>query len=322
LPVRATFRHRISTPFAAISRCGFTERAKPRKHFGEISAEDGMTTDDPVLWRGMTRTALDAAYNNSAAVPNSAEKVAEWTARSAKFRESHPSLLDLAYGPRARNRVDIFRCGQADAPLLAYIHGGYWQRNSKDMYSCLAEGPLARGFDVAMIGYTLAPDVTLAEIVAETHAAMRWLRSDGKRHNIGQGRLIVSGWSAGGHLTAMAMPLPEVDAGLAISGVFDVEPCRLNYLNEKLQLRAQDVRDVSPIHNIPAVKAPLTVAYGTKELPELQRQSRDYHAAWMNAGNRGALLAIDHDHFSILEELASPTGAITHAAGELLTALR
>jgi arylformamidase len=286
-----------------------------------FSAEGAMT-EEPILWRGMTRTALDAAYNNSAAVPNSAEKVTEWTERSGRFREAHPGLLDLSYGPRLRNRVDVFRCGNQDAPLFAYIHGGYWQRNSKDMYSCLAEGPLARGFDVAMIGYTLAPEVTLAEIVAETHQAIRWLRTEGRSHGVGQGRLIVSGWSAGGHLTATAMPLPDVDAGLAISGVFDVEPCRLNYLNEKLQLRAEDVRGMSPIENIPARKAPLTIAYGTKELPELQRQSRDYHTAWTEAGNQGSLLALDDDHFSILEELASPDGAITHAATELLHAIR
>jgi arylformamidase len=278
-------------------------------------------TQQPILWRGMTRAALDDAYNNSVAVPNSAEKVAEWIERSARFRETHPGLLDLAYGSRPRNRIDVFRCGQAGAPLFAYIHGGYWQRNSKDMYSCLAEGPLARGFDVAMIGYTLAPDVTLAEIVAETHDAIRWLRKDGARHGVGQGRLIVSGWSAGGHLTAMAMTLPEVDAGLAISGVFDVEPCRLNYLNEKLQLRAEDVGPMSPIEHIPAGGAPLTIAYGTKELPELQRQSRDYHKAWIGAGNSGALLALPHDHFSILEELASPSGALCEAAAELLNSV-
>ena len=281
-----------------------------------------MTADEPILWRGMTRAALDAAYNNSAAVPNSAEKVAEWTARSAEFRVAHPGLLDLAYGPRPRNRIDLFRCEAKDAPLFAYIHGGYWQRNSKDMYSCLAEGPLARGFDVALIGYTLAPEITLAEIVAETHAAIRWLRSEGEAHGIAQAPLIVSGWSAGGHLTAMAMPLPEVDAGLAISGVFDVEPCRLNYLNEKLQLRAEDVHAMSPVENIPARAVPQTIVYGTKELPEFQRQSRDYHAAWIKEGNRGKLIGLPDDHFSILEELASPSGTICEAAVELLSSLR
>ena len=88
-----------------------------------------------------------------------------------------------------------------------FIHGGYWQRNDKDMFACMAEGPLANGFDVALIGYTLCPDVTLTELVAETHAAIRWLRQEGPRRGFGEGKLVVSGWSAGGHLTAMALAL-------------------------------------------------------------------------------------------------------------------
>lgn len=279
-----------------------------------------MSDTETVVWRGMTRAQLDAAYNNSAAVSNSAGKLAEWTERSAIVRAARPELLDLPYGPRPRNRIDVFRCGAQNAPLFVYIHGGYWQRNSKELYTCLAEGPLAHGFDVALIGYTLAPDETLAGIVAETHAAIRWLRREGGHYGIAQSRLIVSGWSAGGHLAAMAMGLPEVDAGLAISGVYDVEPCRLSYLNEKLLLRAEDVSAVS-IEHIPCNAPPLVVAYGSRELPELQRQSRDYHAAWTQSGNAGTLFVLDDDHFSILEELASPDGALTQALKNLLNSL-
>ena len=172
------------------------------------------------------------------------------------MRAEHPELLDLAYGPRERNRIDVFRCGRANAPLFAFIHGGYWQRNDKNMFACMAEGPLAHGFDVAMIGYTLCPDVTLTELVAETHAAIRWLRKEGPKRGFGTGKLVVSGWSAGGHLTASALPLDEVDAGLAISGIYDVEPCRLNYLNEKLKLTAEEAKAMSPILHLPKRAGP------------------------------------------------------------------
>ncbi len=267
---------------------------------------------DEILWRGMTRAQLDAGYNNGAAVKNSADKVAEWTVRSATLRAGPGAVLDLVYGPRPRNRIDLFRCGAPQAPLFAYIHGGYWQRNSKEIFACLAEGPLARGFDVAMIGYTLAPDVTLTAIVEEVRTAVRWLRAHGAEHNVAGGKLIVSGWSAGGHLTAMA--LPEADAGLAISGVFDIAPCRLNYLNDALHLTEEEVDQLSPIRHLPARSGPLVVAYGTGELPELQRQSRDYHAARLAAHLPSELLPLaGHDHFSILEELASADGQLTLA---------
>lgn len=271
---------------------------------------------DEVIWRGMTRAQLDAAYNNSAAVANSADKLSEWTQRSAALRAREGALLDLAYGARPRNRIDIFRCGRAGAPLFVFIHGGYWQRNAKEIFSCMAEGPLAHGFDVALPGYTLAPEASLTGIVAELRAALSWLRANGRRHGVAEAALVVSGWSAGGHLTAMM--LPEADAGLAISGVFDIEPCRLNYLNEKLNLTADEVEALSPIRHLPPSSGPLAVAFGTAELPELQRQSRDYAAAREGAGLPTELLPLaGHDHFSILEELARPDGALTRALTKL-----
>ncbi len=271
----------------------------------------------PAVWRGMTRAELDAAYNNGAAVAASAAIVAGWIERSARLRQRHADALDLAYGPRPRNRIDLFRCGKAGAPLFLFIHGGYWQHRSKDVFSFLAEGPMRRGFDVAMLGYTLAPEVTVGEIVAETQAAVRWLRRESGRLGAGGGRLLVGGWSAGGHLTAMTMGMAEVDAGLAISGIYDLEPCRLNYLNEKLRLTLGEVAQVSPIHHIPERAGPLLVAYGTGELAELQRQSRDYWQAWSRR-HGGALIAMPgDDHFSILEKLADPSGALADALARL-----
>lgn len=271
---------------------------------------------DEIVWRGMTRAELDAAYNNSGTVKNSAAKLADWTERSQRLRAQRPELLDIAYGPRPRNKIDIFRCGAAQAPLLAYIHGGYWQRNAKEFYACLAEGPLARGIDAAFIGYTLAPEASLTEIVGEARRALRFLRAEGPKHGVGEAKLIVSGWSAGGHLTAMA--LPEADAGLAISGIYDIEPCRLNYINDKARITEDEQAALSPIRQLPARSGPLILAYGTAELPELQRQSRDYHAARQAAGLPSELLALEgHDHFSILEELACPRGHLTDAVARL-----
>src|SRR5262249_7763271 len=100
------------------------------------------------------------------------------------FRAERSELLDLEYGRGVRNRIDIFRCGKAHVPLLVYIHGGYWQRNAKEFFACLAEGPLARGFDAAWVGYALAPEATLTEIVDEVRTAIRWLRINGSRYGI------------------------------------------------------------------------------------------------------------------------------------------
>ena len=126
------------------------------------------------LYRGMDRAALDAAYNNGAAVKNSAQIVAEWEERSARLRAAHPEGMDLRYGPEERNRIDYF-AARRDGPVLAFIHGGYWQMRSRRS-SFIAEGPLAWGINVALIGYTLAPQKRLDGIVAEIHAAISWLQ--------------------------------------------------------------------------------------------------------------------------------------------------
>lgn len=262
-------------------------------------------------YRSMTRAALDAAYNNSAAVADSARRIETWTERTRRLRAERSELLDLAYGPAPRSKLDLYRSGRPEAPLLAFIHGGYWQRNSKDVFGCMAEGLLQRGVDAAVIGYTLAPDASLRAIEAEIAAAIVWLRSAGPRIGVARGALVVAGWSAGGHLTARAMDHAGVTAGLAISGIFDLEPIRASYINDKLRLDARDAAALSPIGNPPPRSGPLTVAVGTAELPELQRQSRDFHAAWAARGLPVSLLAaVGKDHFSILDELASPTGLL------------
>ena len=133
---------------------------------------------------------------------------------------------------RDRTIVSIYSLAAVRAPLFVFIHGGYWQRNSKEIFACMAEGLLAKDFDAALINYTLAPQATLTQIVGEVRTAVRWLRAEGSRLGVAAEKILLSGWSAGGHLTAMA--LGEAEAGFAIRGIFDLEPCRLNYLTRNL----------------------------------------------------------------------------------------
>jgi len=272
------------------------------------------------LYRGMDRAALDAAYDNTAAVANSVAILADFDARSALLRAHKPQHLDLRYGPAERNRIDYFAAGTS-GPVLVFIHGGYWQMRAKETFSFLAAGPLAHGIHVALPGYTLAPASTLDGIVAEVRAAVRWIAHHAAEFGGDPKRLIVSGWSAGGHLAATMMDEPAVKGGLAISGIFDLEPIRLNHLNAKLGLDADAVQRLSPLLNLPAQSAPLMLACGSSELPELQRQSAIYAASRAQAGLAGRLARLPHhDHFTILEELAQSDGSLTALVRELVAA--
>ncbi len=272
------------------------------------------------LYRDMDRAALDAAYDNSAAVADSAALLADFQARSDRLRAAQGSHLDLRYGPAERNRIDYFAAGR-HRPVLVFIHGGYWQMRAKETFSFLAAGPLAHGIHVAFVGYTLAPGKGLEAIVAEVRSAIAWLAGCAADFGGDPARIFVSGWSAGGHLTAMSLDEPAVKGGLAISGIYDLEPIRLSYLNQKLQLDAGEARRLSPLFHLPPSSMPLVLAYGGGELPELQRQSETFAAARSAAGLPGRLSRLaGHNHFTILEELANPKGALTALVRELCAA--
>jgi len=262
----------------------------------------------------MDRQALDAAYNNSAAVADSDRYLADWLHRSEALRLRMPDHLNLVYGDAPRARLDFFATNRTAAPTLLFFHGGYWQRNTKEGFSFVAEGPLAHGFHVAVAGYTLSPEARMDGIVREARTALRWLHQHLAALGGDPARLYVGGWSAGGHLAAMLMNEPLVAGGLAISGLFDLEPIPLCYLNEKLGLDEEQARRNSPLRNLPLRAAKLIIAYGADELPELKRQSREFAAAWSAGGLPGEMIeAADCHHYAVLEQLAQPDGVLASA---------
>jgi acetyl esterase/lipase len=277
-----------------------------------------MTPAEAPDWRQLSREELDRGLNNGEAVAGSAEIIAGWDRRSAELRRQHGAHLDLRYGPRERNRIDFLRVRQA-APTLLFIHGGYWQGRAKETFALFAEGAMAHGINVALTGYTLAPDATLDEIVAEVHAAIDFLAAqlpalggDGKG-------IVVSGWSAGGHLTSMVLSHPKVRAGMAISGIYDLEPIRHSYLNVKLGLDEAASRKNSPMMMAGGPMKPLSLVVGGAELPLLRKQTADF------AGHRARYgLPVTYeeipgaDHFSIMKEMAAPEGRITTLIRQLL----
>jgi acetyl esterase/lipase len=264
-------------------------------------------------WGALSRAERDAAYNNGDAVKDSATLHAAREAASAAFRAAHPEHLELRYGPRERNTWDLFPGRDPRAPCMVFIHGGYWQRNSKDQFANLIGGPYARGWAAALPGYSLAPDATITEIVGEIRAALDWLAEHGPAHGVA-GPIVLSGWSAGGHLTAICLDHPSVVAGLAISGLFELGPIRDTYLNEKLRLADAEIAALSPIR-LPVVQKPLAIAYGTAELPPLVSDSRSLHALRAAANAPGVLIPVaGANHFTIVHELRDADGELTRQA--------
>jgi arylformamidase len=254
----------------------------------------------------------EAEYNNRKRVPEFPEIAERWSLLASAYRLAANTELDQPYGTRERQRYDLFHADDAHAPLVVYIHGGYWQRGNRKDYSFVARELNASGVTVAIPSYTLSPAVSVMEIGDEIqHCLAALWKKTGKRP-------LVMGHSAGGHLTAemlarswagfAGVPADLVRSGYAISGVFDLSPLIGTSLNEALGLTKGTARAASPLFRPPSPKGRRFIAaVGGDESSEFVRQSREIAESWSKVGINAACEVIPGaNHFTVLEELLRP----------------
>jgi arylformamidase len=264
----------------------------------------------------MSQEERNSAYNNAAAVATSSELNLARNEASVRYRAAHSATLDLSFGSGQRQAWDLFPGTDPSAPCMIFFHGGYWQMNGRENFACVAEGVAPHGWSVALPGYTLAPEASLGEIVAENRAALDWLQEHAVQYKLGT-KFIAAGWSAGAQLASLALAHPLIDAGLAIAGVYELSPLRDTYLNDKLSLTDLEIANLSPTR-LPVVDKPLTIAYGSAELPTLIEEAWAFHRMRADAHAPGALLPIPKaNHYSILDELRNANGLLTKALLDL-----
>ena len=264
----------------------------------------------------------EAEYNNRIRIDDYAAIVARWRSVSAADRGAARSgradltELDRPYGSGERQRYDLYRAGAPGAPLLVYIHGGYWQLGSREDTAFVARAFNAAGIDIALPSYSLCPEVTVMQIIDELRLCLAALwAATGKRP-------IVAGHSAGGHLTAAmlatdwatmpSVPRDLVRAGCAISGVFELAPLLSTSLNLAARLDPRAAVDASPLWWAPPPRGRVLVtAVGGDETAEFHRQSRALAERWARAGVQTEYLAIaGTNHFTIVDELTRPGSAL------------
>ncbi|ROS13607.1 acetyl esterase/lipase [Raoultella sp. BIGb0399] len=247
------------------------------------------------------------SYDNSTTVDNEAEILADFQRRSQLAYQRCENIMTFSYGEKARERIDWFISPKEKAGTIVFIHGGYWQSCNKEDFAFITTGPLALGFDVMLAEYSLAPQATLTMIHHQIGAALDAIaRQPGVA-----GPVYLSGHSAGGHLAACWQAHPGVEAVLAISGIFELEPLLTTAVNHQLQLTAQEVRELSPLRHVPAQAAPLTLFYGSRERPELIAQSEYYAQQLCQQGRSIGKMAIENaNHYSILDALFATDGAL------------
>ncbi|MEO1200161.1 MAG: alpha/beta hydrolase [Pseudomonadota bacterium] len=264
----------------------------------------------------------EAEYNNRARVPEHEEIFARWASDADAYRAQANCDLDLAYGDAERQKVDVFHpngTASQDAPLIMFIHGGYWRSLDRTVFSHLAKGLNAHGFSVALPSYTLAPDASVQQIIDEMVACTRFL------HNRHGKKIVASGHSAGGHLAAclLATDWPKLDPGLpadlvssalAVSGVFDLRPLIHTTNNDALKLDEAMAARVSPIlWEVPKARTMhLHILVGGAESHEFIRQSKDMAERWAAQGAKTAYHETPSaNHFTVIDALADAGSPLT-----------
>jgi arylformamidase len=282
------------------------------------------------LFLGYDRAALDREYDNRKKVVDAPAWLRRFAEASNETRAELECKLDIAYGPHPGERLDIFPAQRATpAPIHLFVHGGYWQWLDKKDFSYVARALVPVGITAVVINYALIPTVSIAELVRQCRAAVAWTARHAASFGGDAGRISVSGHSAGGHLVTMLMAtdwvefggLPDdlVKAGIGISGLYDLEPIRLCYLNDVLGLTAADAHAHSPIHLTPKHAAPLLLPLGELEGSEYHRQSETMAAVWRRRGGRADVLdLLSHDHFSIVWELAERDSLLSRSLRALV----
>jgi arylformamidase len=277
---------------------------------------------------------FDAQYNNRARIPEHPAILQYWSDASAHARERHEDMRELAYGADASERLDLFPAAGSNgaAPVLVYLHGGYWRALDKRDQSFIAPPFVEAGAMVVVPNYALCPAVGIEHIVMQLVQALVWVHRHAAEHGGDPARIVVAGHSAGGHLAAMLLacdwrvvapdlPPDLVKAALAISGLYELEPLRhAPFLAPDLKLTAASAQRLSPAL-MPAPDGALVAVVGGDESEEFLRQSALIEQAW---GPR-AVLAVERvpqrNHMNVLHELADPLST-THRWGLQLLGLR
>jgi arylformamidase len=263
-------------------------------------------------------TAIDheAEYNNRIRIAEYPQIIERWRTESARVRGAARADLDQPYGPGERQRYDLYYAGAPDAPLLVYIHGGYWQLGSRQDTAFVARAFTAAGIDVALPSYSLCPAVSVLHIVDELRRCVAALWAKARK------RPVVAGHSAGGHLTAALLatdwsalpgaPADLVRAGCSISGVFELAPLIPTTMNRALQLDLGTAAQASPLlWPPPPPDRTLVAAVGGEETREFHRQSRAMTERWASAGVATEYLSIaGANHFTVVDELTRADSAL------------
>jgi arylformamidase len=286
-------------------------------------------TDDTSNWRNWPLADREREYSPSSCVAAIEPFLDEYVARSSDAETRFRCQKNLLWGERPDETFDYFQAASADAPLLVYFHGGYWQEHSKEESLFAAPDCVGNGIAFAAIDYTLAPRASVGFIVEQCRRAIASLHRQAASLGFDARRIYVSGNSAGAHLAAMllvagwqaayGLASDAVAGAVLLSGIYDLEPLMGTYIDAALHLTGEDVAALSPLRLKPGRPVRTIVAWGDNETAEFKRQSRTFAAALIGSGFPvSAFELAGTNHFDIVFGLAHRGSVLGEATIELI----
>jgi len=289
----------------------------------------GLESISAPIFLNYDQAELDALYNQANFAPNAAQIHERTDANSAAIRERLGQPLRLSYGPSAIEKLDLYKCALANAPIFVYIHGGSWRNGSAARAAFPAEMFVKAGAHFAALDFISIDEAgkDLTVLADQVRRATIWVHQNAASFGGDPHRLYVGGHSSGAHLAGtvlttdwakdFGLPNTLIKGGLCCSGMHDLYPVSLSARNTFVDFHPDVVKALSPQRHIDKVNCPLIVAYGTYESPEFQRQSREFSEALEAAGKPVRLLiAKGYNHFEVAETLANPYGLLGRAVLE------
>lgn len=268
-------------------------------------------------------------YNARAGIPDHPQIFTRWQKDSALVRRTHAGLLDLPFGTAPKERLDFYPARRAGAPLLVFIHGGWWRSLDKSDFTFIVPAYRQAGFNVALTNYTLAPEASVEEITLQQVRALAWLYRHADALEFDRERIVVAGHSAGGHLAAMMLaaqwpvhapdlPADLVKAGVLMSGLYDLDPvCHADFVNVDLKLDADSALKLSPARMPQSHAAPFITSVGDLESDEFKRQTGLIASAWKD-GFRHEVPLQGVNHLTICDAFGDAAHPLFRASCDLV----
>ena len=274
----------------------------------------------PLVFLDMDQQALDDAYDQEIWAPNRALIVERRKAASERARAILGPPRRVAYGPSEHEGLDIFDCGVKGAPVNVFVHGGAWRRNVAADYALQAEPLVRAGAHSVIIDFINVDQAggDLFPMVQQVRRALAFVWRNAESNGFDRDRLYVSAHSSGSHLAGVVvtrgwreenLPADAFKGAVLLSGMYDLAPVRLSKRSSYVKFTDATVSELSAQRHLDDLHTPLVLAYGTRETPEFQRQTRDFAAAAKAKGLPVELIVgAAYNHFELLETLANPYG--------------